>query len=248
MTMQQKSTTTPETISAAVSATTSKVAEKSTSKKVLSKEDFVAKTKKEAEKKTPVKKSTPAEKVEAKTPEKDAKAEAVAKVVKEVKEKSAKTPAKVAKKAPVKKEAKILFPATLEVENLGTLKKVTINDYKELKEREDLVYVFYWDAKQIKELGYNDLDAPETKISDLFKGHYDLCVPVYYKETKEHVVVVSQITESIFELCVPEWYKDLEEAEQMVKLCNDLVFQIYEMSAPAEEESPEAEKTEEEAE
>lgn len=237
MTMQKSTTTTENT-----SVTTSKAAEKST-KKVMSKEDFVAKTQKEVEKKTSVKKSTTPKKVEAKTPEKDAKAEAVAKVVKEVKEKSAeKTPAKVAKKAPVKKE-KILFPETLEVENLGTLKKVSINNFKELAEREDLVYVFHWTAKQIKVDGYNDLDAPETKISDLFKGQYDICVPVYYKETKEHVVVVSQLTESIFELCVPEWYKDFEESGEKIKMCNDLVFQIYEMT-PAEE-VPEAEKTEE---
>ena len=237
MTMQ-KSTTTAEN----TSATTSKVAEKST-KKVMSKEDFVAKNQKKVERQTSVKKSATPKKVETKTPEKDAKAEAVAKVVKEVKEKSAeKTPAKVAKKAPVKKE-KILFPETLEVEDLGTLKKVSINSFKELAERDDIVYVFHWTAKQIKELGYNDLDAPETKISDLFKGQYDICVPVYYKETKEHVVVVSQITESIFELCVPEWYKDLEDSEEKIKMCNDLVFQLYEMT-PAEE-VPEAEKTEE---
>lgn len=163
--------------------------------------------------------------------------------------KAASKPAKKTSPTSPKSEKKPLFPETLEVEDLGILKKASFNSYKELKERENLVFVFYWDAKHIKKWGYNDLDSPEVKSSDLFKGAYDLCVPVYYKETKEHVVVVSQITESIFELCVPEWYADITDKEfgdEKIKICNDLVFQVYEIQGTTEKEEIPSEDAEEE--
>lgn len=217
---QQAATSTKAT---AASAKTTKTAKASTKK--MTKEELVekamafAKAKKEAKK--------PVE-------EKDISAEKEQELFDEVeKPKTAKKPVKkVAMTKKVQTKAKTpVFPEILKIENLGTLKKVTSEDYQELKAMENLAFVTVWNKKSVK--CYDD-NTPGVKTSDLYtigNWSYDVSTPIFFKENSEQVVTISNFTEACFIFGHANCFDILEDENGEGNFRNDydLVFEIYQV-------------------
>lgn len=149
------------------------------------------------------------------------------------KSKTKKSVKKVAMTKKVQTKAKTpVFPEILKIENLGTLKKVTNEDYQELKTMENIVFVTVWNKKSVK--CYDDSHTPGVKTSDLFtigNWSYDVSTPIFFKENSEQVVTISNFTEACFIFGHANCFDILEDENGEGNFRNDydLVFEIYQM-------------------
>ena len=149
------------------------------------------------------------------------------------KSKTKKSVKKVAMTKKVQTKAKTpVFPEILKIENLGTLKKVTSEDYQELKTMENIVFVTVWNKKSVK--CYDDSHTPGVKTSDLFtigNWSYDVSTPIFFKENSEQVVTISNFTEACFIFGHANCFDILEDENGEGNFRNDydLVFEIYQM-------------------
>lgn len=175
-------------------------------------------------------------KEEAKKPVKDISAEKEQELFDEVekpaeKPKTKKPAKKVAMTKKVQTKAKTpVFPEILNIDNLGTLKKVTSEDYQELKTMENIVFVTVWNKKSIKY--YDDSHTPGVKTSDLFtlgNWSYDVSTPIFFKENSEQVVTISNFTEACFIFGHANCFDILEDENGEGNFRNDydLIFEIY---------------------
>ena len=150
------------------------------------------------------------------------------------KPKTAKKPVKkaaITKKVQTKAKTPV-FPEILKIENLGTLKKVTSEDYQELKAMENLAFVTVWNKKSVKY--YDDSHTPGVKTSDLFtigNWSYDVSTPIFFKENSEQVVTISNFTEACFIFGHANCFDILEDENGEGNFRNDydLVFEIYQV-------------------
>lgn len=233
--MAAKKTTTTKTVekeikndevkaTTSTKATASKTTKASTRKK-MTKEELVKKAMASAKAKE-----------EAKKPVKDISAEKEQELFDEVekpaeKPKTKKPAKKVAMTKKVQTKAKTpVFPEVLKIENLGTLKKVTSEDYQELKTMENIVFVTVWNKKSIKY--YDDSHTPGVKTSDLFtlgNWSYDVSTPIFFKENSEQVVTISNFTEACFIFGHANCFDILEDENGEGNFRNDydLIFEIY---------------------
>lgn len=150
------------------------------------------------------------------------------------KPKTAKKPVKkaaITKKVQTKAKTPV-FPEILKIENLGTLKKVTSENYQELKAMENLAFVTVWNKKSVKY--YDDSHTPGVKTSDLFtigNWSYDVSTPIFFKENSEQVVTISNFTEACFIFGHANCFDILEDENGEGNFRNDydLVFEIYQV-------------------
>lgn len=177
-------------------------------------------------------------KEEAKKPVKDISAEKEQELFDEVekpaeKPKTKKPAKKVAMTKKVQTKAKTpVFPEILKIENLGTFKKVTSEDYQELKTMENIVFVTVWNKKSVKY--YDDSHTPGVKTSDLFtlgNWSYDVSTPIFFKENSEQVVTISNFTEACFIFGHANCFDILEDENGEGNFRNDydLIFEIYQV-------------------
>lgn len=235
--MAAKKTTTTKTVekeikndevkaTTSTKATASKTTKTSTRKK-MTKEELVKKAMEAAKAKE-----------EAKKPVKDISAEKEQELFDEVekpaeKPKTKKPAKKVAMTKKVQTKAKTpVFPEVLKIENLGTFKKVTSEDYQELKTMENIVFVTVWNKKSVKY--YDDSHTPGVKTSDLFtlgNWSYDVSTPIFFKENSEQVVTISNFTEACFIFGHANCFDILEDENGEGNFRNDydLIFEIYQV-------------------
>ena len=213
-------TSTKATASAKTTKTAKASAKKMTKEELVEKAMTSAKAKKEAK-------------------EKDISAEKEQELFDEVekpaeKPKTAKKPVKkaaITKKVQTKAKTPV-FPEILKIENLGTLKKVTSENYQELKAMENLAFVTVWNKKSVKY--YDDSHTPGVKTSDLFtigNWSYDVSTPIFFKENSEQVVTISNFTEACFIFGHANCFDILEDENGEGNFRNDydLVFEIYQV-------------------
>lgn len=216
-------TSTKATASTTSTKTTKKASTKMTKDELVKKAMADAKAKKEAKK--------PVE-------EKDISAEKEQELFDEVEKPAEKPKAKKpVKKAAITKKVQTkaktpVFPEILKIENLGTLKKVTSEDYQELKAMENLAFVTVWNKKSVKY--YDDSHTPGVKTSDLFtigNWSYDVSTPIFFKENSEQVVTISNFTEACFIFGHANCFDILEDENGEGNFRNDydLVFEIYQV-------------------
>lgn len=233
--MAAKKTTTTKTVEKEIKNDEVKAA---TSTKATASKTTKASTRKKMTKEELVKKAMASAKAkeEAKKPVKDISAEKEQELFDEVekpaeKPKTKKPAKKVAMTKKVQTKAKTLvFPEVLKIENLGTLKKVTSEDYQELKTMENIVFVTVWNKKSIKY--YDDSHTPGVKTSDLFtlgNWSYDVSTPIFFKENSEQVVTISNFTEACFIFGHANCFDILEDENGEGNFRNDydLIFEIY---------------------
>lgn len=155
----------------------------------------------------------------------------------EVKKPVEKKPAeKTVKKAAMTKKVQTkaktpVFPEILKIDDLGTLKKVTSENYEEFKNMENIVFVTVWNKKSVKY--YDDSHTPGVRTSDLFtlgNWSYDVSTPVYWKNS-EQVVTISNFTEACFIFGHANCFDILEDenGEGTFRNDYDLVFEIYQL-------------------
>lgn len=216
-----KATTSTKAATTSAKTTKAKASKKMTKEELVERAMASAKAKKEAEK-----------------PVEDISAEKEQELFDEVekpaeKSKTKKSVKKVAMTKKVQTKAKTpVFPEILKIENLGTLKKVTSEDYQELKTMENIVFVTVWNKKSVK--CYDDSHTPGVKTSDLFtigNWSYDVSTPIFFKENSEQVVTISNFTEACFIFGHANCFDILEDENGEGNFRNDydLVFEIYQM-------------------
>ena len=216
-----KATTSTKAATTSAKTTKAKASKKMTKEELVERAMASAKAKKEAEK-----------------PVEDISAEKEQELFDEVekpaeKSKTKKSVKKAAMTKKVQTKAKTpVFPEILKIENLGTLKKVTSEDYQELKTMENIVFVTVWNKKSVK--CYDDSHTPGVKTSDLFtigNWSYDVSTPIFFKENSEQVVTISNFTEACFIFGHANCFDILEDENGEGNFRNDydLVFEIYQM-------------------
>ena len=237
--MAAKKTTTTKTVEKEIKNSADEVkAATSTKATASAKTTKASSTKKKMTKEELVKKAMASAKAkeEAKKPVKDISAEKEQELFDEVekpaeKPKTKKPAKKVAMTKKVQTKAKTpVFPEILKIENLGTLKKVTSEDYQELKTMENIVFVTVWNKKSVK--CYDDSHTPGVKTSDLFtlgNWSYDVSTPIFFKENSEQVVTISNFTEACFIFGHANCFDILEDENGEGNFRNDydLIFEIY---------------------
>lgn len=137
----------------------------------------------------------------------------------------------ITKKVPTKAKTPV-FPDVFNIENIGTLKKVTSEDYQELKAMDNLVFVTAWTKKSVKY--YDDSHTPGVKTSDLYtlgNWSYDVQTPIFFKENSEQVVTISNFTEACFIFGHANCFDILEDENGEGNFRNDydLLFEIYQL-------------------
>lgn len=233
--MTAKKTTTTKTVEKEIKNDEVKA---TTSTKATASKTTKASTRKKMTKEELVKKAMEAAKAkeEAKKPVKDISAEKEQELFDEVekpaeKPKTKKSAKKVAMTKKVQTKAKTpVFPEILKIDNLGTFKKVTSEDYQELKTMENIVFVTVWNKKSVK--CYDDSHTPGVKTSDLFtlgNWSYDVSTPIFFKENSEQVVTISNFTEACFIFGHANCFDILEDENGEGNFRNDydLIFEIY---------------------
>ncbi len=145
--------------------------------------------------------------------------------------------AEMTKKVQTKAKTPV-FPEILKIDDLGTLKKVTSENYEEFKNMENIVFVTVWNKKSVKY--YDDSHTPGVRTSDLFtlgNWSYDVSTPVYWKNNSEQVVTISNFTEACFIFGHANCFDILgdENGEGNFRNDYDLVFEIYQQVEEEEE-------------
>ena len=236
--MAAKKTTTTKTVEKEIKNSADEVKATTSTKATASAKTTKASSRKKMTKEELVKKAMEAAKAkeEAKKPVKDISAEKEQELFDEV-EKPAEKPKtkKPAKKVAMKVQTKAktpVFPEILKIENLGTFKKVTSEDYQELKTMENIVFVTVWNKKSVKY--YDDSHTPGVKTSDLFtlgNWSYDVSTPIFFKESSEQVVTISNFTEACFIFGHANCFDILEDENGEGNFRNDydLIFEIYQV-------------------
>lgn len=236
--MAAKKTTTTKTVEKEIKNSADEVKATTSTKATASAKTTKASTKKKMTKEELVEKAMASAKAkkEAEKPVKDISAEKEQELFDEVekpaeKPKTKKPAKKVAMTKKVQTKAKTpVFPEILKIENLGTFKKVTSEDYQELKTMENIVFVTVWNKKSVK--CYDDSHTPGVKTSDLFtlgNWSYDVSTPIFFKENSEQVVTISNFTEACFIFGHANCFDILEDENGEGNFRNDydLIFEIY---------------------
>lgn len=231
--MTAKKTTTTKTVEKEIKNSADEVKATTSTKATASAKTTKASTRKKMTKEELVKKAMASAKAkeEAKKPVKDISAEKEQELFDEVEKPAEKPAKKVAMTKKVQTKAKTpVFPEVLKIENLGTFKKVTSEDYQELKTMENIVFVTVWNKKSVK--CYDDSHTPGVKTSDLFtlgNWSYDVSTPIFFKENSEQVVTISNFTEACFIFGHANCFDILEDENGEGNFRNDydLIFEIY---------------------
>lgn len=232
--MAAKKTTTTKTVEKEIKNSADEVKATTSTKATASAKTTKASTKKKMTKEELVEKAMASAKAkeEAKKSVKDISAEKEQELFEEVeKPKTKKSAKKVAMTKKVQTKAKTpVFPEILKIDNLGTFKKVTSEDYQELKTMENIVFVTVWNKKSVK--CYDDSHTPGVKTSDLFtlgNWSYDVSTPIFFKENSEQVVTISNFTEACFIFGHANCFDILEDENGEGNFRNDydLIFEIY---------------------
>lgn len=140
-----------------------------------------------------------------------------------------------------------MFPETLDIKNLGVLKRVddkykTMEEVaKALEEGKQFYFTGYWTKRHIKQYDYDACTL--TKGAKEFPNDLDILEPVYYCEGIKRIWCVSLYTEGMF--CFDnDTLKHIEDVNPYdnsdkfkVRINNGMEFELYELV-----EEPKAEK------
>ena len=157
--------------------------------------------------------------------------------------------AEVKKPAPVKKvepreHSRYLaqiedFPEVLKIEgeeferadDIKNMKSV----YEALEKDTELVFAFYWNARQIKQFNYFDgqVECPKS-----FKDNLDLCTVIYASDAFKVAYAVSMYTEACYRV-LPSEIPTYEDTN--VRLSNGIDFNIYRKKVEKKEVEKKAE-------
>lgn len=144
-----------------------------------------------------------------------------------------------------------IFPAEVEVQNLGKLKVIpdtynTMDDIaKALEDGKRFYFLTYWTARHIKEYDYAVVNRVNPVKS--FPNDLDILEPVYFCENIKRIWCNSVYTEAMYSFETP----DLEHIEDTdpyngdkfrVRVSNGMEFEIYELAEDSTE--PDVENSE----
>ena len=132
-----------------------------------------------------------------------------------------------------------LFPETLDIENLGVLKRAeetykTMKDVaKALEEGKQFYFACYWSARHIKEFNYSAVNMVEAVKK--FPNDLDILEPVYFCENLKRMWANSVYTEAMF-FFENEDITHVEDTDPYngekfkVRVSSGMEFELYELA------------------